>query len=92
MEIYECSCIQCKPEAIGKEGHYVCQTFLEGAGNLCGLGREVCGRVVKYGGKVTERVMTWVIRITPSPQSAGLHPLTFFTFNYTPPQCLRGDL
>lgn len=39
MEIYECSCIPCKPEAVGKEGHFVCQTFLEGAGNLCSLGR-----------------------------------------------------
>jgi len=67
MEIYECACIPCKPEAIGKEGHYVCQTFLEGAGNLCGLGREVYGRVVKYGSKVTERVTSWVIRIAPSP-------------------------
>jgi len=72
MEIYECACIPCKPEAIGKEGHYVCQTFLEGAGNLCGLGREVYGRVVKYGSKVTERVTSWVIRIAPSPQSTGL--------------------
>lgn len=39
VEIYECICIPCKLDAVGKEGHRVCQTFLDGGRNLCGLGR-----------------------------------------------------